>query len=60
MHREPNQAMIELERPLKDIASELGLVPEVLSRTLTTLKNDGIISRDKRYVYLREEGLVQS
>lgn len=60
MHREPNQVMIELERPLKDIASELGLVPEVLSRTLTTLKNDGIISRDRRHVYFREEGFVQS
>lgn len=60
MNCEPHELAIKLQRPLKDIASELGLVPEVLSRTLTSLKNDGIIKRDRQYIYLNTNNTLLS
>ena len=48
----PERNMIVLARPLKDLAYELGLSPEVLSRTLTQLKKEGTIARDKRKITL--------
>ncbi|MEB3212303.1 MAG: Crp/Fnr family transcriptional regulator [Leptolyngbyaceae bacterium] len=50
MQLQPDETYVDLERPLKDIASELGLAPEVLSRTLTTLENDGVINRNKKRI----------
>lgn len=41
-----------LEQPLKSIAYDLGISPEVLSRTLTQLELEGIILRDKRRITL--------
>lgn len=60
MQLKPNETDIELERPLKDIASELGIVPEVLSRTLTSLKNEGVISRDKKRITYMFEDISES
>lgn len=43
---------IQFDRPLKDIASDLGLSPEVFYRTLARLEKDGIIARNKRQITL--------
>lgn len=48
----PEQNTIELEQPLKSIAYELGISPEVFSRTLTQLERDGAITREKRKITL--------
>lgn len=45
---------IVLEQPLKAIAADLSLSPEVLSRTLTQLESDGAIVRKKRRITLLE------
>lgn len=44
-----------LDRPLKEVADDLGLTPEALSRTLKQLHKDGKINRNKRKVTLRKE-----
>jgi CRP/FNR family transcriptional regulator, dissimilatory nitrate respiration regulator len=49
----PNEKIVDLEHPLKDIANDIGIAPEVLSRTLTQLQNDGVISRMKRKIILQ-------
>ncbi|MBO3462628.1 Crp/Fnr family transcriptional regulator [Aetokthonos hydrillicola Thurmond2011] len=46
----PNEKIVDLEHPLKDIATDIGIAPEVLSRTLTKLQNDGVITRIKRKI----------
>ncbi|MBI4781018.1 MAG: Crp/Fnr family transcriptional regulator [Oscillatoriophycideae cyanobacterium NC_groundwater_1537_Pr4_S-0.65um_50_18] len=46
---------VVLEQPLKNIASDLGMSPEVLSRTLTQLVVGGAIARKKRRIILLEE-----
>ena len=43
---------IHIDRPLKDIASELGLAPEVFYRTLSKLEKEGRIAREKRLIQL--------
>jgi CRP-like cAMP-binding protein len=43
---------INFDRPLKDIASELGLTPETLSRVLTRLEKEGVITRTKQKITL--------
>ncbi|MBD2080190.1 Crp/Fnr family transcriptional regulator [Leptolyngbya sp. FACHB-17] len=45
-----NQNSVCLEQPLKSIAFDLGISPEVLSRTLTQLETEGVILRDKRRI----------
>lgn len=50
----PEQNTVVLEQPLKDIAADLGISPEVLSRTLTQLAMDGAIVREKRRITLLE------
>ncbi|WP_293159230.1 Crp/Fnr family transcriptional regulator [Okeania sp. SIO2C9] len=47
-----NQASVNLDRPLKEIAAELGLTPETLSRALKRLERDGLISRSQRAIAL--------
>jgi CRP/FNR family transcriptional regulator, dissimilatory nitrate respiration regulator len=49
-----NEKILHLEQPLKDIANDIGLSPEVLSRTLTQLQNKGIITRIKRKIIFRQ------
>ncbi|MEH2465410.1 Crp/Fnr family transcriptional regulator [Nostoc sp.] len=48
----PEQNTVVLEQPLKSIAYELGISPEVFSRTLTRLERDGVIAREKRKITL--------
>ena len=48
----PQQNTIILDQPLKNLAQDLGLSPEVLSRTLTQLKKEGTIARSKRKITL--------
>ncbi len=49
-----NEKIVDLEHPLKDIANDIGIAPEVLSRTLTKLQNDGIITRIKRKIIFQD------
>ncbi|NJL56178.1 winged helix-turn-helix domain-containing protein [bacterium] len=42
------------DRPLKDIAADLGITPETLSRALTKLERDGAITRQQNAIILRD------
>jgi CRP-like cAMP-binding protein len=48
----PEKNTIMLEQPLKNIAFDLGISPEVLSRALTQLASDGAIARERRKITL--------
>ncbi len=50
MRVQPNQNTITLECPLKEIARDLGLTPEALSRSLKKLEDEGVITRLKRHI----------
>lgn len=50
----PEKNTIVLVQPLKNIAADLSISPEVLSRTLTQLVSDGAIAREKRRITLLE------
>lgn len=43
---------VHLERSLKDIAEEIGINPEVFSRALSRLQQEGVITRSKRNIDL--------
>ncbi len=45
---------VTLDRPLKEIAEDLGLTPESLSRALKNLHREGIVDRMQRKVTLRK------
>lgn len=49
---DPATQTVSIDRPLKDIANELGLAPEVLYRTLSQLEREGRIARQKRFIQL--------
>ena len=49
----PEETTIILDRPLKDIASDLGFTPETLSRALIRLETDGAIARQDRIIVLQ-------
>ncbi|ESA37973.1 crp fnr family transcriptional regulator [Leptolyngbya sp. Heron Island J] len=46
------QSIITFDRPLKEIATDLGFTPETLSRALTRLEQAGLISRQDRQITL--------
>lgn len=50
----PERNTVVLEQPLKDMAADLSMSPEVLSRTLSHLANQGAIARQKRTITLLE------
>jgi CRP/FNR family transcriptional regulator, dissimilatory nitrate respiration regulator len=50
----PNTKNLILDRPLKDIASDIGISPEVLSRTLRQLKNEGLLIKVGRKITFGE------
>lgn len=50
-----NDATVILDRPLKNIADDLGLTPEALSRALKQLQKEGFINRKKRVITLHKE-----
>ncbi|MGL6338038.1 MAG: helix-turn-helix domain-containing protein, partial [Waterburya sp.] len=41
---------VTLERPLKEIAEEIGISPEALSRALRELQQEGIITRTRNTI----------
>lgn len=43
---------VNLERSFKDIAEEIGIAPEVFSRALSSLEQEGVISRSQRNIEL--------
>lgn len=43
---------VHLERSLKDVAEEIGISPEVFSRALSRLQQEGVITRNKRNIEL--------
>jgi CRP/FNR family transcriptional regulator, dissimilatory nitrate respiration regulator len=45
-----DEKAVILDRPLKDIAGDLGLTPEAFSRALSQLQKAGKISRDRRKI----------
>ncbi len=52
---EPNNRTVILQRPLKDLAAELGLSAEALYRTITLLQSEGLITRKRRSITLNED-----
>lgn len=48
----PEETTVILDRPLKDIAGDLGFTPETLSRALIKLETDGAIVRQERIITL--------
>ena len=50
---QPGETTVNFDRPLKNIAGELGLSPEVLYRTLAQLERESIITRADRHITLR-------
>ena len=52
---EPNNRTIVLQRSLKNLAIELGLSSEALSRTLSRLHTEGVISRKQRSITLNKD-----
>ncbi|MGF1569197.1 MAG: Crp/Fnr family transcriptional regulator [Nodosilinea sp.] len=54
--RRPGQTTVTVNKPMKVIASELALTPESLSRTLSSLQAEGLISRKKRAITFSATG----
>lgn len=50
----PNEKTVSLDRPLKQIAGDIGISPEVFSRTLTQLQNERLITRVRRHITLND------
>ncbi|MEM6611408.1 MAG: Crp/Fnr family transcriptional regulator [Cyanobacteria bacterium P01_C01_bin.72] len=53
--KESDSQTIVLQRPLKYLATELGLSAEALSRTLSILQSEGLITRRQRSITLSED-----
>ncbi len=45
---------VMLDRPFRDVAGELNMAPEVLSRYLKRLENEGLLCRQRRRIWLSE------
>lgn len=52
--RRGGRQTVILDRPFKDIAAELGLTPETLSRALKKLEREGAIARDRYQISLED------
>lgn len=53
-----NETVVQLDRPLKEIAEELGFAPETLSRALTKLEQEGCIVRTNSNIILHEPSIA--
>ncbi|HEY9845875.1 MAG TPA: helix-turn-helix domain-containing protein, partial [Candidatus Caenarcaniphilales bacterium] len=49
---QPGATTLNFDRPLKDVAGDLGLTPEVLYRTLARLEREGMITRSNQQITL--------
>ncbi len=49
----PQETTIVLDRPLRDIASDIGFTPETLSRALMKLEAEGAIARQEKIITLQ-------
>jgi CRP-like cAMP-binding protein len=47
---QPDRTTVTLERPLKEIAEEIGISPESLSRALRELQREGTITRTRKRI----------
>lgn len=54
----PQETTIVLDRPLRDIASDIGFTPETLSRALIKLEAEGAIARQERIITLQNNSSV--
>ncbi len=59
-HAGPGSARIELSVPKKDVASQLGMAPETLSRALADLEARGLISSCGRAIDLRDSEALEA
>ena len=53
-----NDRVINLDRPYKEIALELGFTPETLSRALLRLEQEGIIDRQQNKIILHNSSVA--
>jgi CRP/FNR family transcriptional regulator len=51
---------VELRQPKKDVASELGMVPETFSRALADLEQRGLIRASRRTVVLQDQDALEA
>ncbi|MBD2454924.1 Crp/Fnr family transcriptional regulator [Nostoc sp. FACHB-87] len=51
----PHGNTVNLEKPLKEIAEDMGLSQEAFSRVLSQLQKDGVITRKKRQITLHQK-----
>lgn len=49
-----NRRIIQFDRPMKDVAAELGLAPETFSRALSRLEQEGRITRLSGEIWVNE------
>lgn len=54
LEADPDTGTLDINRPLKEIASEIGLAHETLYRTLAQLEKEGVISRKESVIIIRE------
>ncbi len=53
-----NDRVINLDRPYKEIALELGFTPETLSRALLRLEQEGKIDRQQNKIILHNSSVA--
>lgn len=49
---------VNFDRPLKEVATDLGLTPATLSRVLTRLEREGAITREQNVIWLQNSAIT--